>query len=416
MFLFPTFTKRGTRFSKIRSASPIESNSLISIFVLMKCQREKFILQRKHAYLNCAYMSPLMKKVENAGIKGLKRKRKPFHISPEDFFHDAETIKLHYSQLIDNPESNRIAIIPSVSYGMANVVNNLPFHSGKIILAGEQFPSNVYPWMSLTEKGFSIQTISAPESSNRGEDWNADILAAIDDQTRVVAIGHIHWSDGTLFRLKEIRQKLDDAGALLVIDGTQSIGALPFSIKEIRPDALICAAYKWLMGPYSIGLGYYGSVFDNGTPIEDNWINRQNSEDFGGLVNYQPNYREQALRYEVGEHSNFILIPMLIEALKQLLKWKPQSVQEYCKDLMTNPIMEMNEMGYLTERDEYRANHLFGVRLPDHSQLEVLKRALNKNSVHVSFRGEVMRISPNVYNDKMDIRKLLKAMKESIFA
>ena len=52
----------------------------------MKCQRDKFLLQRKYAYLNCAFMSPLLKKVENAGIKGIKKKRKPFHLIAEDFF------------------------------------------------------------------------------------------------------------------------------------------------------------------------------------------------------------------------------------------------------------------------------------------------------------------------------------------
>jgi len=75
---------------------------------------------------------------------------------------------------------------------------------------------------------------------------------------------------------------------LLIIDGIQSIGTLPFSVKEIQPDALICAGYKWLLGPYSIGLAYYSDTFANGFPIEENWINRKNSEDFGGLVNYEP--------------------------------------------------------------------------------------------------------------------------------
>ena len=123
----------------------------------MKCQREKFLLQRKHAYINCAYMSPLLKKVEKAGIKGIKRKRKPFQISPEDFFHDTETVRLLYSQLVDNDENERIVIIPSVSYGISTVIKNLPFKEGKIILTGEQFPSNVYPWLSLEEKGFKVQ-------------------------------------------------------------------------------------------------------------------------------------------------------------------------------------------------------------------------------------------------------------------
>ena len=90
----------------------------------MKCQRNKFFLQRKNAYLNCAYMSPLMRKVEKAGISGITMKRNPGKISVEEFFRESEALRLNYSRLINNPEPNRVVIIPSASYGVANVVNN----------------------------------------------------------------------------------------------------------------------------------------------------------------------------------------------------------------------------------------------------------------------------------------------------
>ncbi|MEQ6168386.1 aminotransferase class V-fold PLP-dependent enzyme [Ekhidna sp. MALMAid0563] len=357
-----------------------------------------------------------MKKVEKAGIKGLKMKRNPVKVSVDDFFHESEQLRSAYSRLIENDDPNRVVIIPSVSYGLANVAQNLPFNDGEIILAEEQFPSNVYPWARLKEKGFAIKVVSPPQSEKRGESWNEKILDAINSKTRVVAIGHIHWSDGTLFQLKSIRKKLDKVGGLLVIDGTQSVGALPFSVKEIRPDALVCAGYKWMMGPYSIGLAYYGSAFDGGTPIEENWINREGSDDFGNLVNYQEAYREKALRYEVGEHSNFILVPMLHQAIKQLLRWSPENIQRYTHDLMADSITEMKAMGYRVEGEEWRASHLFGVRLPSDVELSKVQQSLKKHRVSVSVRGDSIRISPNIYNDEMDVRKLLKAMKEPIFA
>ena len=374
------------------------------------------MLQRKYAYLNCAYMSPLLKKVEKAGIKGVKRKRKPYHIQAGDFFHESEIIRSLYSQLIDNPEPKRIAIIPSVSYGMANVVHNIPTKPGKIVVLSEQFPSNVYPWQALTERGFELHTVAPlADATNRGEEWNQQILNTIDDQTRVVSMSHVHWSDGTLFNLQEIRKRLDAVGGLLIIDGTQSIGALPFSVREIRPDALITAAYKWLMGPYAIGLGYYGEAFDQGTPIEENWINRRNSEDFAQLVNYQDDYQELALRYEVGEHSNFILLPMLHEALKQLLRWGPENIQAYCRSLVDPMIPELSSLGFHLEEAVFRANHLFGIRSND-VPIDVLQRSFKKHKVSVGVRGNAIRVAPHVYNDEIDIRKLLNALKEPIFA
>jgi len=382
----------------------------------MKCQRNKFFLQRKSTYLNCAYMSPLMKKVENAGIQGLKSKRRPYQISPEDFFHESDSLRLAFSELIGNEEPNRIVIIPSVSYGISNVIHNLPFTEGEIVLAETQFPSNVYPWQRLEERGCTLRVIHPSDSSKRGESWNAELLGAINEQTKVVALSHVHWSDGTLFDLKAIRKKLDDVGGLLIIDGTQSVGALPINVKEIRPDALICAGYKWLMGPYSIGLAYYGPYFDQGNPIEENWINRKNSDDFTKLVNYQQEYREDALRYEVGEHSNFILVPMLRQAIKQVNKWSPVHIQQYTQALMSGAVPEMRQMGYSVDKDEFRAHHLFGVRLPEGMSKQNLQNSLKKNRVSVSFRGDAIRVSPHVYNDEMDVRKLLNAMKEAIFA
>ena len=382
----------------------------------MKCQRDKFQLQRKHAYLNCAYMSPLMKKVEHAGIQGIKRKRKPFHIDAEDFFDDTNTARKLFSKLIDSNEPERVVVIPSVSYGMSNVVSNLPCKSGEILIAGDQFPSNVYPWREMENSGFTIKQIAAPNSTTKGEDWNFEILKHISNNTQVVAISHVHWSDGTIFQLKEIRKKLDEVGGLLIIDGTQSIGAFPFSIDEIKPDAVICAAYKWLMGPYSIGLAYYGPVFDGGIPIEKNWQNKIQSDDFSRLIDYQDQYRSKALRYEVGEHSNFILIPMLIQALKQVLKWQPQQVQDYCERLTQPFLPELNELGYSIDYKEARAAHLFGIKMPKEIEIERLKKSLAKHRVSVSVRGDFLRVSPHVYNDEMDMRKLLKAMKEPILA
>ena len=183
----------------------------------------------------------------------------------------------------------------------------------------------------------------------------------------MVSLGNIHWACGTLFDLVAIRKKTKEVGALLIIDGTQSIGALPFSIQKIQPDALICAGYKWLMGPYSIGVAYYGKIFDNGIPIEDNWINRKGSENFSGLINYSNNYGEFATRYNVGEQSNFILLPMLIAGLNQLENWGVQNIQNYCKKL-------------------------------------------KNKKISVSIRGDKIRVSPHVYNDKKEIKKLFECL------
>lgn len=354
-------------------------------------------------------MSPMMKKVENTGRKAMARKRKPYKILPEDFFKEVETLKLLFNQLVNGDAPNRVVVVPSVSYGMATVARNLP-RKGEIIVVDGQFPSNVYPWMRHQEEGFEVKVIEAPRAVDKGKEWNERILEAINKKTVLVSIGHVHWADGTLFQLAKIRERLDDVDALLAIDGAQSIGALPFDHQAIRADAIVCAGYKWLMGPYGIGLAYFGERFDEGVPLEENWINRLNSEDFSGLLNYEDNYREGAARYGVGEQSNFILVPMLIAAIKQLLAWQPARIQEYCETLMADAIFKSREMGFASEDPLYRSHHLFGLHLPSGIGRDHAMKVFKDKKVSVSFRGDIIRVSPHVYNDAKDAEKFLSAL------
>lgn len=379
----------------------------------MQNQRAKFSIPRDVTYLNCAYMSPLMKSVEKAGIEGIQRKRNPYTISPDDFFHDAEALREEFAKLINIREPRRIVIIPSVSYGIANVAKNVSLTGGdKIIVASEQFPSNYYPWHRLAQETRSTLHVVAPPDTleSRGRKWNQRILEAIDARTRIVSLGHVHWADGTRFDLEQIRKRTRDVGALLIIDGTQSVGALPFDAQHIQPDALVCGGYKWLMGPYSIGLAYYGPYFDNGNPVEENWINRRNSENFTQLVNYQEDYQSGSLRYEVGEHSNFILVPMMQEALEQINRWKPVNIQRYCEKISQPAIKKLRAAGFWIEEENQRGHHLFGVRFPKGVSLDVVREKIRKKKISVSFRGDSMRVACHVFNDAEDFERLMRAL------
>ncbi|MTI29481.1 aminotransferase class V-fold PLP-dependent enzyme, partial [Xanthovirga aplysinae] len=321
----------------------------------MKPQLHKFKLPTDVCYLNTAFMSPQLKDVEEAGMKAISSKNLPYLIREEDFFEPVTKLKKQFADLIQAKDYRNIALIPSVSYGIANVAKNIKLKTGdEIIVLEGQFPSNVYPWMRLAKNHQAkLKIIKADsQAKERGISWNQAILEGINEKTALVALGHVHWADGTLFNLKEIREKTRQNGALLVIDGTQSVGALPFSVKEYQPDALICSGYKWLLGPYSIGLAYYGDLFNEGTPIEDSWLNRAGSEDFSTLVNYTDKYRVKAGRYSVGENANFILVPMLSKALEQIKEWGPENIQDYCHRISKKALGDLRNQGCFIEEDE----------------------------------------------------------------
>lgn len=384
---------------------------------MLTSKRSHFTLPPQVTYLNCAYMSPLMKVVEKAGVQALRRKRNPTHISPQDFFTDTELLRAAYAKLIHASDTKRIAVIPSVSYGMATVAKNLDIKRDQhIIVATEQFPSNYYPWQSLCEEtGASVKSIAPPDTFiNRGKQWNERILEAINSSTRAVSLGNVHWADGTRFDLQAIRKRTQEVGALLIVDGTQSVGAMPFDVEKIKPDALVCAGYKWLMGPYSLGLAYYDEYFDGGKPVEENWINRLHSEDFSALVSYENQYQPGAMRYDMGERSNFIHLPMLLRAIDQLNNWGVERIQEYCGIISAESISRLKEKGFIIEDGEWRGSHLFGVRLPQGADLEKIKASLLKHKIYVSVRGTSIRVAPNIYNTEADLKKLTKVLIKSV--
>lgn len=383
---------------------------------MLNCQKDKFNLSEEVSYINCAYMSPNLRAVEQAGINAILQKNQPWKITRPDFFDPIEKLKSTFAKLINCPDSQRIALIPSVSYGIANVVKNIAATAeNNIILVGEGFPSNYYSWKKLAHRtGAKIKIIAAPNSgSSKGEIWNQNILDAIDENTAVVAMGNIHWADGTIFDLKKIRDKTTANNSLLIVDGTQSVGAYPIDIQGVKLDALICASYKWLLGPYTYGVGYFGEKFDLGEPIEENWINRLDSHQFENLVNYQPKYKPKANRYSMGEQSNFIGVPMLQKSLEQILDWGVENIQSYCKSISQKPIESLLEMGCLMEDESYRTAHLFGVRLSPNMNMEKLKTNFEKNNVKISQRGNAIRIAPHVYNTSEDFEKLVHCFKHS---
>ena len=375
--------------------------------------RDRFSLPAGLHYLNGAYMSPLSKAVVEAGLEGVRRQAAPFEVRPADFFAACDRARGLFARLIGAGDPQRIAIIPSTSYGMAQAARNTPLARGQnVVMVHQEFPSNMYVWRRrCTESGAQLRVVSPPtEGPGREEAWSAAVTEAIDEGTAVVSLSSVHWTDGTRFDLEGIGERARRAGAALLVDGTQSVGAMPFDLARVRPDALICAAYKWLTGPYSIGLAYFGERYDDGVPIEDTWMVRRGSDDFPGLVNYTDEYRPGAIRYDVGETSNFVLVPMLLAALTQVLEWGPDRIQEHGRGLTDSLVAELREAGFRIAADGWRGAHLMGLRLPAGTDPDAVQANLRERNVHVSVRGSSVRVSVHLYNDREDVEALRTAL------
>ncbi|HWI46126.1 MAG TPA: aminotransferase class V-fold PLP-dependent enzyme, partial [Rubrobacter sp.] len=324
----------------------------------LRSQRDLFEIPEDIAYLNCAYMSPQLRPAREAGERAISRKSRPWEITPDLFFEDAEEIRALFARLVGG-DAEGVAIVPSVSYGISVAAANVPVREGeKIIILEDQFPSNVYAWRELAERsGARLVTLPRPEDL----DWTRALLGEIDADTAVVAVPNCHWTDGSLVDLASVGERVREAGAALVVDAIQSLGAHPFDVSDVRPDFLVAASYKWLLGPYGVGFMYVGEEYREGKPIEHNWINRRGSQDFSGLVVYQDAFQPGARRYDVGERSNFALLPMAAEALRQLLDWGVENVSETIGTLTDLIEQKAEEHGITAIPKERRARHMIGL-------------------------------------------------------
>lgn len=378
---------------------------------LLPSQRALFDIPSDIAYLNSAYMGPMPRISAEAGTVGMRAKLTPWTIAPVDFFTESEAVRGLFGQLV-NATANDVALVPSVSYGMAVAANILPIKAGQtIVTLAEQFPSNIYPWIELA-KARGAQFINIPRPSD--DDWTALVLEQIDGRTAIVALPHCHWTDGGLLDLVAIGAACRKVGAALCIDATQSMGVMPFDVKTIQPDFLVAGGYKWMLGPYSFGYLYVAPRWQSAMPIEHNWIARKDSENFAGLVDYKAEFQPGARRFDVGERSNFALTPAAKASLELLLGWGTARIYATLKH-RNDKVAERAraEFGIDTVRADRRAGHYLGLRFPQGVPAD-LPAKLAAEKVFVSVRGKAMRVTPHVYNTDQDIERLFGVLKTAL--
>jgi selenocysteine lyase/cysteine desulfurase len=384
-------------------------------------QKHLFALEEGITYLNGAAYAPMLKTSIEKGTEGMFMKAsRPFTIDPKSHFEPAERVQRLFARLLNIKNPQRVAIISAVSYGMAVVANNLhrlPDISSKkhIVLIQDEFPNNVYAFERVSQQlSLSYHTIAKPDTlENRGKLWNERILNEITHETAMVVVPNIHWIYGVKFNLTEISRRCKELGALMIVDATQSIGAMDFDVQSIQPDAVICAGYKWLLGPYSIGLAYFGEFFDEGVPVEESWLNRVNSDKFAQLIQYQKSYRPFAQRYNAGEYSQFIQLPMLEDALSYIIDLGIDNIQQYCASITKKPLEALLNLGCSLESEAYRGHHLLGISLPKGVDNQGFTEQLLRKKIIISNRGVAIRVSPNVYNTEEDMWSLVEVLERS---
>jgi len=387
----------------------------------LSCQKHLFGIESDMHYLNNAAYGPMLSSSKESGIEMLNLLSNPQQITSGLHFDRPAELRSQIAQLINCSDKDCIAIIPAQSYGMAVVSNNLHRLPGiemkrDIVILEDEFPNDTYALQRTAEiLGLAIRAVPCPEELNTVADcWNERVLACITAETALLVVPQVHWVKGVLLDIDAFAVKCRSVGALCVVDGTQSVGVVPFDIERTRPDALIACAYKWLMGPYSIGFAYFGSFFDDGVPVEETWMNRVDSDHLAGIMTLKDHYRPRAQRYNMGEMSQFLNVAIWSAGLRQLLEWKPARVAAYISELTVEPLHRLSMLGCLTIPPTQRAAHIIALHLPACANTQRLLEVLERRRVKVSLRGVIIRVAVNIFNDTADLAALVDAVQEVV--
>jgi selenocysteine lyase/cysteine desulfurase len=374
--------------------------------MILAPQRHLFDIPNDIAWFNTAYMSAQLKAGTAAGAQGVARKARPWQIAPADFFTLTEQARAAFAALI-GATADEVAIIPSASYGLEIAARTLPLGPGqRILLLDEEFPSNVYPWRRAAAiAGASVETVSAPPDG----DWTRAVLDRLCVQHAVLAVPNCHWADGGLLDLVRIGATCRSLGTALALDLTQSAGAVPISVAAVQPDFLVAATYKWLLGPYSLGFLYVSPRWHNAAPLEEGWASREGAEDFAGLTRYRDSYQPGARRFDMGERSNFALLPIALAALAQIAAWTPQGIADTLAALNRQIVEAVTPLGLWAADEAARSPHLVGLALSPHAPADLVARLAARN-VFVSQRGDRLRISPHLHVNAADMDRLLRGL------
>jgi selenocysteine lyase/cysteine desulfurase len=383
---------------------------------MLSSQRALFDIPRQVCYLNAASYSPLPLRTLEAGRAAVGRKGTPWTLPASFAGEQHERARKAAARLI-NADTADIALIPSISYGVATAAKLLTVARGtRVIVLEDDHSSPVLEWRARAEaQGFSVDTVQYPGDG----DWTSAVLAAIErpgaPPVGLASISSVHWSDGGLIDVEKVGAALRRQGAKFLIDATQSAGVLAMDVKHLDPDFVIFPTYKWLLGPYGRAFLYVAKRHQNGTPLEQTAGGRRNVRAENAVYFADLDYVGDARRFDMGERDHFISLEMASIGMEMLAEWGASEVAQRLKMLTERIAAALTDTGVRLPDGRFRAPHILSLGFAQGKPASLVE-SLASDGIYVAPRLGRLRISPHVYNDEEDADRIVTALAQRLRA
>jgi len=375
-------------------------NTQEQIAVDWKAVRQQFPALRNRTYLNTATYGQLPAMSSQAAVEHFARRDRLACADFLSWFDELEPLRTNIGRLI-GASAGDIAFISNASQALGLVMGGIDWQEGDEILTLEhEFPNQLYAAQCIPGvRG----VISRP----------AEIQESITDRTRLAVLSTVNYTSGLRPDLEPIVRHLHSRGALVYLDGTQSVGALRIDCAELQPDFLAVDAYKWLLSPNGAGFLYVRP--DVRRWLRPNVIGWRSDKDWHSVENLHhgaPRFSDTAEKYEGG----MLPFPSLFamkESVQLLVDLGMDAIEARVLELAAKLREELLALGgsaYPTLGGNFLESQILLMRLPEVDSSQLAKR-LQEQEIHVSARREYLRVSPHFYNDESDVEEFVGAVK-----
>jgi selenocysteine lyase/cysteine desulfurase len=377
---------------------------------MLPSQRALFDVPRDICYLNAASYSPLPIRTLEAGRAAVGRKGRPWTLETSFANQQHERARTAAARLI-HAEPSDIALIPSISYGVATAAKLLtPGRGTRVIVLENDHSSPVLEWQTRADaEGFTVETINQPDDG----DWTSAVLESIDRSgappVSLASISSVHWSDGGLIDVDKVGAALRQRGAAFLIDATQSAGVLAMDLKRLDPDFVIFPTYKWLLGPYGRAFLYVAKRHQNGIPLEQTSAGRRNVRAENAVYFTDLSYVPDARRFDMGERDHFVSMEMASIGMEMVADWGAPAIVQRLTMLTERIAHAVRGIGVSVPEPHLRAPHILSLAFKGGVPAGVVE-GLVSEGVYVAPRLGRMRISPHVYNDEADVDRFVEVL------
>jgi cysteine desulfurase/selenocysteine lyase len=361
-------------------------------------------------YLNFAAHAAIPRVALNAVRLSAEAKMRPHIVDDQSFFSVAASLRQTLATLI-GASPDEVALTSGAGAGLAAIAYALKWSDGdEVICSRGEFPVQYATWKPMeAREGIKVR-IAVPQGQFVQSD---DLVAALTPSTRVVSVSHVRFDDGSMLDVSSLAAACKRNGTLLVLDVSQSCGAVPMNVRTLGADFIVCAGYKYLLSPWGTGfLWMRKENLDSLRPGPYNWLS-QGVESFARLNYVDPEPAPTLSRWDSAEAAsiyNFNLTVMEASA-KFVLEAGPSLIRDHNQALIDYFFERLPEGYRLASPRQASQRGVFGcIEARSRGDTEFLYQMLREERFVVALREGKIRVAPHLLNSTQDIDRLLVAM------